>query len=142
MKYRLERTFGPGLRDLHDENGRVIVERLRWANKIHQKMAGQSLSINLGPISLDAGTANSYWLGFVQGMNYTLKPKGSEEEKSSTEGVDLSNCFASTYALLESMDVSIYNINTFASEEGTLKIFDVAILDPIHLLADSSVAFE
>jgi len=75
MKYRLERTFGPGLRDLHDERGKVRVERLGWANKIHQKLAGQTLSINLGPISLDAGSANSYWLGFVQGMNYTMKPK-------------------------------------------------------------------
>jgi hypothetical protein len=106
-------------------------------------MAGQSLSLNLGPISLDAGAANSYWLGFVQGMNYTLKPEEKESEKKASDGgVDLSNCFASTYALLESLDVSIYNINTFAAESGTLKIFDVAILDPIHLLADSSVTFE
>ena len=40
-----------------------------------RESAGQSLSINLGPITLDAGSANSYWLGFVQGMNYTMKPK-------------------------------------------------------------------
>lgn len=40
MKYRLERVFGPGLRDLHDDNGKVRTERLGWANKIHQKLAG------------------------------------------------------------------------------------------------------
>ena len=75
MKYKLERTFGPGLRDLHDpETGKVRVERLNWANKIHQKLAGQELSINLGPMTLNAGGGNAYWLGFVQGMNYSLKP--------------------------------------------------------------------
>jgi len=64
MKYRLERVFGPGLKDLHDDKG-IRKERLGWANKIHQKLAGQTLSINLGPITLNAGGDNAYWLGFV-----------------------------------------------------------------------------
>ena len=139
MKYRLERTFGPGLKYLHDENGRVIKDRLNWANRIHQELAGQTLSINIGPLSINAGGDNSYWLGLVQGMNYSLK---SEAEQDADDAVDLSNCFASTYALLESFDVSAYNINTFLDESGTIKIFDVGILDPIHLFADWTVVYE
>jgi len=96
--------------------------------------------VNLGPITLNAGESSAYWLGFVQGMNYSLKPK--EEQGDTSEGVDLSNCFASTYALIESFDTMAYNINTFRAESGTIKIFDVAILDPIHILADSSVSYE
>ena len=105
MKYRLERVYGPGLRDLHDERGRVRTERLGWANKIHQKLAGETLSINLGPITIDAGGDNSYWLGFVQGMNYSMKSKEEQKSKEAEDGLDLSNCFAATYALLESFDI-------------------------------------
>jgi len=54
----------------------------------------------------------------------------------------LTNCFASTYALLESFDVAAYNLDTFASEVGTLKMFDVAFLDPLHILADTTVSYE
>ena len=139
MKYRLERTFGPGLKYLHDENGRVRKERLNWANRIHQELLGQTLSINIGPLILNAGGDNSYWLGFVQGMNYSLK---SEKQQDEEDSVDLSNCFASTYALLESFDVSVYNIGTFMADSGTIKMFDVGILDPIHLFADWTVVYE
>jgi len=72
MKYRLERTFGPGLRDLHDEHGNVITERLNWANKIYRKVGG-SRTIQFGSLSFDAGDNNAFWLGFVQGMNFSLK---------------------------------------------------------------------
>jgi len=83
MKYRLERTFGVGLKDLHDEHGNVIVERLNWANKVHQKL-GSSLTLNIGPLSIDAASKNAYWLGFVQGMNYKLNP--DEEENNAATG--------------------------------------------------------
>jgi len=66
----------------------------------------------------------------------------TEAEVDAAETIDLSNCFASTYALMESFDVAAYNLDTFTSEEGTIKIFDAAILDPIHILADWTVTYE
>lgn len=113
MKFRLERVYGPGLRDLHDEKGHLIRERLAWGNKVYQKL-GKSLSIQIGPITLDAGGDNAYWLGFVQGMNYSLKPEGEEEEAG--DEVALTNCFAATYAYLESVDKLIYNFATINDE--------------------------
>ena len=56
--------------------------------------------------------------------------------------VELSNCFASTFALLEDFDVLAYNVKTFAAETGTLKLFDVGVLDPIHILGDFTVEWE
>jgi hypothetical protein len=44
--------------------------------------------------------------------------------------------------LLESFDTAAYNIKTFADEVGSIKIFDVAFLDPIHILGDFTVNFE
>lgn len=107
MKYKLERTYGPGLRDLHDENGKVIVERLGWANKITQKLKGSVISVDLGVMTIDAGSDNAFWLGFTQGMNYSLKTDAAQ-----TTEVQLSNCFASAYGLLENIDVAAYNYQT------------------------------
>lgn len=98
MKYRLERVYGPGMRDLRDEKGKVRVERLGWANKVHQKLKGTQITIQVGPITLNAGGDNAWYLGFVEGMTYSLQ---AEEDQIEAQ---LSNCFASMYGLLESQD--------------------------------------
>jgi len=56
--------------------------------------------------------------------------------------VALTNCFASTFALIEDFDIAGYNIQTFASEPGTIKIFDVLAMDPAHILMDLTVEWE
>lgn len=58
------------------------------------------------------------------------------------ETVELTNCFASTFALLEDFEVLGYNIDTFSAEPGTLKIFDVLAMDPAHILMDTTVEWE
>ena len=54
----------------------------------------------------------------------------------------LTNCFASTYSLLTTFDTAAFNIKTFNTIPGTIKIFDVLALDPITILADSAVNYE
>jgi len=39
-------------------------------------------------------------------------------EEGVSNGVELSNCFASTYALLESMDTLTYNLSTISESIG------------------------
>jgi len=46
------------------------------------------------------------------------------------------------YSLLTTFDTAAYNIQTFNSIPGTIKIFDVVALDPINILADSAVNYE
>ena len=88
---------------------------------------------------MDASTIAAYALGIVNGFQYKGLNRADEAGGLPIDGTELTNCFASTYALIESFDTAAYNIKTFASESGTLKIFDVAILDPFHILADITV---
>ena len=108
-----------------------------------KKPLGSSISITLYPgvPTIDASTASAYILGFVDGLKY----EGLIKEDSPVLPVDtpaMTNCFASTYALLEDFEILGYNIKTFSSEPGTLKIFDVLAKDPIHILMDMTVEWE
>lgn len=107
-----------------------------------KKPYGSSISVTVAPgQTIDASTTSAYVLGFVTGLQY----EGLAREDSPilpSETVALSNCFASTFALIEDFEVSAYNINTFSSEPGTLKIFDVLAMDPAHIAMDLSVEWE
>ena len=69
-----------------------------------------------------------------------------KEDRDSTilpfDTVSLTNCFASTYALIEDFEVWSYNMKTFASETGTIKLFDTILLDPSHIFMDMTVEWE
>jgi len=100
------------------------------------------LSITILPgLTIDASTGSAWLLGFVKGLQY----EGLARDAAGVlpnDDVQLTNCFASTYAMLESFDTAAYNIRTFTSEVGTIKIFDAAFLDPIHILGDMTVEWE
>lgn len=106
------------------------------------KPLGSSVSVTIMPgMTIDAATGSAYVLGFVNGLQYT----GIAKEDSALLPIDtvaLTNCFASTYALLEDFEVSAYNLKTFASEPGTLKIFDALLMDPSHIVMDLTVEWE
>lgn len=91
--------------------------------------------------TLDASSGTASILGFVNGMQYAGLKKESDIQLPG-QAVELTNCFASTYSLIEDFDTLAYNISTFASESGTIKIFDVLALDPTHIAMDFSVEWE
>lgn len=143
VKYRLERNFGKGLVGLYNENGDVDPDRFGWMNRKHGKRPlGSAINVTILPgLTLNASTGSALVLGFVNGMQY----EGLAREDSPVlpiETVALTNCFASTFALLEDFDVLGNNIDTFSSEPGTLKIFDVLAMDPAHILMDMTVEWE
>jgi len=142
-KYRLERHYGKGLTGLHNEHGQVDPDRLGWINKrTNGAPIGSSISVTIMPgLTLDASTGSAYLLGFVQGLQYNGLGKDGDAILPN-EAVELTNCFAATFALLEDFETSAYNLKTFASESGTLKFFDTLILDPSHILADLTVEYE
>lgn len=57
-------------------------------------------------------------------------------------GTPLTNCFASTYAMISSVETAAYNWYTINSEPGSFKGFDVLVIDPTHILADIAVNYE
>jgi hypothetical protein len=81
-------------------------------------------------------------LGIVQGMQYTGLVKNKDDLVLPNQSVELSNCFASTYALIEDFDILWKNITTFAADVGTLKIVDVLAIDPLHIVGDFTVEWE
>jgi len=76
-------------------------------------------------------------------MQYTGLDK---DDRGSTilpfETVSLTNCFASTYAVIEDFETWFYNMKTFVSETGTIKLFDTVLMDPGHILMDMTVEWE
>jgi len=91
--------------------------------------------------TLDASSGTASILGFVNGLQYNGLVKETETNLPGQK-VELTNCFASTFALIEDFDTLAYNISTFMSEPGTIKIFDVLALDPTHIAMDFSVEWE
>jgi len=142
-KYRLERNFGRGLTGLLNEEGHVDPDRLGWMRKNGNKAPlGSSISVTIMPgLTIDAATGSAYVLGFVNGLQYEGLGT-SEDAILPVDTVALTNCFASTYALIEDFDIAGYNIQTFSSEPGTIKIFDVLAMDPAHILMDMTVEWE
>merc|ERR1719189_49727 len=149
-RQKLERDFGKGLANLYDANGRFEHEKLSWGFRnqgqghkwAEDKLGAISVTIMSG-LTIDATLASSLILGFSNGLTYT----GLDTENSSgvvipNQSVPLTNCFASTYALLNDFDTLFYNVSTFATIPGTIKIFDVGFLDPSHILMDFSVEYE
>jgi len=149
-RQKLERDFGKGLANLYDANGRFQHEKLSWGFRnqgrghkwAEDKLGAISVTIMSG-LTIDATLASSLILGFSNGLTYTgLQSDNDTGVVIPNQSVPLTNCFASTYALLNDFDTLFYNVSTFASIPGTIKIFDVAVLDPSHIMMDFSVEYE
>ena len=144
MKHKLERTYGKGMMDIKGPDGRVDSTKfIHTDRRMGGSRLGSNISVTVRPgLTIDAATKAAFWLGFVNGMQYEGLNRESAESVLPTEDVQLTNCFASTYALIESFDTAAYNIKTFSSEVGTLKIFDTLALDPLHIIGDFTVEWE
>ena len=140
----MERVYGKGLVGMKDpETGRIDPGRMGWDNRVTGGAPlGSQINVTVAPgVTIDASSVTAYWLGFVDGMKYT----GLDRDDASllaTSEIVLTNCFASMYSLLSTFDTAAFNISTFNSIPGTIKIFDVLVLDPINILADSAVNYE
>lgn len=118
----------------------MVPERLGWTNPNGTRL-GANLNVEIFPGQIiDATSITAYALGIINGFQY--KGLARSENELSDGATQLTNCFASTYSLIESFDTAAFNIKTFAKETGTLKIFDVAVLDPLHILADFTVEWQ
>ena len=141
---RMERTYGKGLTGLFDERTGVFrPERLGRTNRITGgAQLGSSMAVTIYEgLTIDATGGAASFLGFIQGLQY----EGLVREDSSnipTTEIPVTNCFAAGYALMESFDTLGFNWETIFDEPGSIKFFDVLVLDPVHILADISVNFE
>ena len=124
------------------QSGRIDPKRFGWDNRVTGGAPlGSSISTTITPnLTIDATTGTAYWLGFAKGMQYNGLDRDSVSNIDSD--TPLTNCFASTYSLLTSMDIAGYNWKTLSSVPGTFKGFDVLVIDPSHIVADLFVNYE
>jgi len=105
-------------------------------------MMGQEINKTITPtMTIDATGTSAFWLGFTKGMQYNGLDRGTVDNLPGSS-TPLTNCFASMYSLITSFDTFGYNLSTINSEAGSFKGFDVLIIDPIHILADTGVNYE
>ena len=124
------------------ETGLVDPERFGWDNRLTGgAKLGSSINISINSLTIDATTGFAFGLGFARGMQY----EGMQRETDNLPGAQaiLTNCFAATYAFMSSLDTAGYNRSMLSSPDpGTFGGFDVLVIDPIHVFADSVVSFE
>ena len=128
------------------KSGKVDPMTFGWDNRTTGgARLGTSITITIiEGLTIDGSGASAFWLGWAQGAQYSLD--GDEEGESATvvpgAQVQLSNCFASMYAMLSSFDTFGYNLNHMQPETGGNKYFDVLFIDPTHIIADIVVNIE
>lgn len=145
-RVKLERAFGPGLHELYDEHGKFEAHKLTWAfkKKTVAKPILQQIAVQVvpGAAAIDATLNSAFWLGFTNGFTY----KGLENDATNPvlpeASVDLTNCFAASWALQDDFNTIRHNVATFTESPGTAKWFDVVLMDPGHITLDYSVLYE
>ena len=102
---------------------------------------GSQLNVQIGNNIFDASTLAASFLGFAKGLQY----KGLATQFSGNLPIDdaqLTNCFASSYALIKTIDIAAFNWKNLFPSAGSFKGFDVLISDPMSVFADSMVNYE
>ena len=107
-------------------------------------LAAQVISRQIMPgLTIDASTDSAFWLGFSKGLQYEGLAKDDEADALPGAQVVLTNCFASMYSYMTTLDVAAFNRqNIDGLEEGSNKYMDVLLLDPTHILTDLVVNYE
>ena len=143
-KIRLERNFGKGLTGLINEEGYVDPDRLGWMVNKHngKKPLGSSISETLfSGLTIDATNATAQVLGFVNGLQYTGLTRDIGIDFTTTH-IELTNCFAATFAIIEDIEIAMYNLQTVLDHPGSFLWFDVVAADPLRILMDMTVEWE
>ena len=111
-KYRLERNYGKGLTGLLNEEGHVDPDRLGWMVNKHngKKPLGSSLNETIfDGLTIDATNATAQVLGFVNGLQYEGLTRDIGIDFTTTS-LELTNCFAATFAIIEDIEIAMYNL--------------------------------
>ena len=145
---------------IDQETGQIDPTRFGWDNRltggaplgshirvpnlagIRRGMMGQEISKTITEgLTIDATGTSAFWLGFTKGMQYNGLDRGTVDNLPGSS-TPLTNCFASMYSLITSFDTFGYNLSTINSEPGSFKGFDVLVIDPTHIIADTAVNYE
>ena len=138
----MERHYGKGLVGMfHPETGKFDKNRLGWAR--HGRKLGASLEWEITPgFTVDGTTLASGVMGDALGTQWDGLASNTAADQLTDDGAQLSNCFASTYSQLESIDQIVYDWETILAVDGTFKGLDVFLNDPVKILADNVVTYE
>ena len=122
--------------------GKVDPTTFGWDNhRTGGQRLGAQISIRVTDgLTIDGTGFSAFMLGAAKGFQYT----GITQDQSNRPNaqVELTNCFASTYAFLSALDVAALNRQEMRPESGGNKYFDVLFIDPTTIMADFAVNFE
>lgn len=142
VRDNLERVYGRGMVGMmNPKTGKLDFERMGWDNHVTGgARMGSQLNVNIGGMIFDASAAASGFLGFAKGMQYSEMARLNNGVID--DGSQLSNCFASSYALINTIEVAAYNWKNLFPSSGSFRGFDALISDPVAIFADSMINFE
>ena len=84
----MQRHYGKDLAGMFNPvTGKYDPSRVGWAR--HGRILGESMTLSIDSLSFDGTSATAFWLGAAKGLQWN----GLEGED-----IQLSNCFAATYA--------------------------------------------
>ena len=127
------------------KTGKVDPMTFGWDNRTTGgARLGTSITVTIiEGLTIDGSGASAFWLGWAQGAQYSLEGDDGESGTNIPGAqVQLSNCFASMYAMLSSFDTFGHNLKNMNPESGGNKYFDVLFIDPTHIIADFVVNIE
>jgi len=129
---------------LDPDTGKIDPTTFGWDNRLTGgALLGTSISRTITDgLTIDATTGMAFMLGFSKGMQYSGMDREGGAGNLPGTSVALTNCFASTYSFMMSIDTMGHNFSTISDVAGSFKGFDVAVIDPMHIFADAVVAFE
>ena len=120
VRHNLERVYGKGLVGMINEKGKIDPDRFGWDNRVtggrkmgsgrKASLAATTISRTIMPgLTIDASTDSAFWLGFAKGLQYEGLSKDDEADNLPGAQVVLTNCFASMYAYMTTLDVAAFN---------------------------------
>ena len=138
----MERTYGKGMVGMTDPlTGKIDPTKFGMDNRLTGgARLGSSITVTImDNLTIDGTSAMAFWLGWAKGMQYD----GLESEDSTAPNQDIvvSDCFASTYALMTDIESFSYNRKR-ASKKGEFKGFSTWVKDPIHIFNNFVVNYE
>ena len=131
----MEKIYGKGLLGFYNSDGQIEITPQKL--KAARRRPTQSYA-EVGGIMLNMETATAFAYGLIDGLQYS----GLNELEANEGELVESNCFYSTYGLLDSVDLLVYDVETIVDPYGELKWMNMIMYNPMHIMNNGLVEYE
>ena len=137
----MELVYGKGLVGLMDpDTGKVDPKRFGKDRKIPTT---NWIEIPTLDNQISGVTWEAFSFGYVRGVQYNGISIGGVTVGDFSNTVDtMSNCFFAVKGIIGQIEQLVYDFKNLGKRSGEYNWFNVAIFDPLHIIADLSVGYE